>query len=304
MKASGVFLRGMLMGAADIVPGVSGGTVAFITGIYDTLLGSIRAVDLEFLGKLFKLDIRGAWEHINGGFLLALLLGIATSIFSLARLISWVLHNHPVPLWAFFFGLILASALVLLRQVQQWNPGRVLSLLVGTSLALFIALSPVVSMEVGLAGIFLSGFLAICAMILPGISGAFILLILGKYEFITATLKNPFLPQNLMIIIVFCLGCLIGLLSFSRLLNFLLTNFRQLTMAFLTGLMVGSMPKIWPWKEILETKIVRGKSHIIWGANIIPEIISAEVLLALVLAVIGFIVVLIIERLSRVRESD
>ena len=142
MKTSAVFLRGMLMGAADIVPGVSGGTVAFITGIYDTLLGSIRAVDLEFLGKLLKLDIKGAWEHINGGFLLALVLGIATSIFSLARLISWVLHNHPVPLWAFFFGLILASALVLLRQVKQWNAGRVLSLLVGTALALVIACHP------------------------------------------------------------------------------------------------------------------------------------------------------------------
>ena len=118
MNSLGVFLRGMLMGAADIVPGVSGGTRAFITGIYDTLLGSLRSFDLDFLGRLFRLDIRGAWQHVNGGFLLALLLGIGTSIFSLARLISWILANHPVPLWAFFFGLILASAVVLLRQVS------------------------------------------------------------------------------------------------------------------------------------------------------------------------------------------
>ena len=123
-SAPGVFLRGMMMGAADIVPGVSGGTIAFITGIYDTLLGSIRAVDAVFVGKLARLDIGGAWRHVNGGFLLALLLGIATSIFSLARVISWVLEHYPVPLWAFFFGLILASAGVLLRQVQRWSAPR------------------------------------------------------------------------------------------------------------------------------------------------------------------------------------
>jgi putative membrane protein len=152
--------------------------------------------------------------------------------------------------------------------------------------------------------ILLCGIIAICAMILPGISGAFILLILGKYEFITATLKNPFLSQNLVIILIFCLGCLIGLLSFSRLLNYLLTNFHQVTMAFLTGLMIGSMPKIWPWKEILETRIVRGKAHVIWGTNILPETMSAEVLLALALAITGFIAVLVIERLARVKESD
>jgi putative membrane protein len=152
--------------------------------------------------------------------------------------------------------------------------------------------------------ILLCGIIAICAMILPGISGAFILLILGKYEFITATLKNPFLSQNLVIILIFCLGCLIGLLSFSRLLNYLLTNSHQVTMAFLTGLMVGSMPKIWPWKEILATRIVRGNVHVIWGANILPETMSVEVLLALALAITGFVAVWIIERLARVKESD
>jgi putative membrane protein len=188
--------------------------------------------------------------------------------------------------------------------VASWGLRTVISLVSGTVVAAFIVnLIPVATPE-ALWFILLCGIIAICAMILPGISGAFILLILGKYEFITATLKNPFLPQNLMIIIIFCLGCLIGLLSFSRLLNFLLTNFRQLTMAFLTGLMVGSLPKIWPWKEILETKIVRGKPHVIWGANIMPETMSAEVVLSLVLAIIGFIAVLMIERLARVRERD
>ena len=152
--------------------------------------------------------------------------------------------------------------------------------------------------------IFLCGIIAICAMILPGISGAFILLILGKYEFITATLKNPFMLQNLMIILVFCLGCLIGLLSFSRLLNYLLRHFRHFTMAFLTGLMVGSMPKIWPWKEIVETQIIRGKTHVVWGSNMMPQAWNSEVLAALGFALIGFMAVLMIERLARARQRD
>lgn len=248
MSSPGIFLRGLLMGAADIVPGVSGGTMAFITGIYDELLSSIRAVDLVFLGKLSRRDIRGAWEHVNGAFLLALLLGIATSIFSLARLISWVLVHHPVPLWAFFFGLILASALVLLKQVERWNPARLLSLLTGAGIALFIALSPVVAMNLGMAGVFLSGFLAICAMILPGISGSFILVLLGMYGTVLAALKS----LDLLFIVVFALGAGAGLICFSRLLHWLLHRFHQGTMALLTGFLFGSLAVVWPWKRVLD----------------------------------------------------
>ena len=247
MSSIGIFLRGVMMGAADIVPGVSGGTIAFITGIYDTLLGSIRAVDLVFLRKLFALDIRGAWEHVNGGFLLALLLGIATSIFSLARLISWVLENHPVPLWAFFFGLILASALVLLRQVETWTVPRLLCLLVGMAVALTIALSPMMSLDVGLAGVFLSGFLAICAMILPGISGSFILVLLGMYGTVLVAVKT----LDLLFLAVFAVGAAAGLLCFSRLLYWLLHRYHQATMALLTGFLFGSLAVVWPWKRVL-----------------------------------------------------
>jgi putative membrane protein len=248
MPSFGVFLRGLLMGAADIVPGVSGGTIAFITGIYDTLLGSIRAFDLVFIGKLLKLDIAGAWQHVNGGFLLALLLGIGTSIFSLARMISWVLENHPVPLWAFFFGLILASALVLLRQVGQWTAGRAVSLLVGAAVAGFIALSPVLNLDVGLAGVFLAGFLAICAMILPGISGSFILVLLGMYGTVLTAVKS----LDLLFLGVFAVGAGTGLMCFSRLLHWLLHHFHQATMALLTGFLFGSLAVVWPWKRVLE----------------------------------------------------
>jgi putative membrane protein len=247
LSPAGVFLRGLLMGAADIVPGVSGGTMAFITGIYDTLLDSIRAFDLDFLGKVFRLDIAGAWQHVNGAFLLALVAGIATSIFSLAQMVSWLLEHHPVPLWAFFFGLILASAIVLLREVQQWSAAVVLSLLAGAAIALFIALSPVVSLDIGLAGVFLAGFVAICAMILPGISGSFILVLLGMYSTVLMAIKS----LDLIFILVFALGAGSGLLCFSRLLHWLLHQFRQPTMALLTGFLFGSLAVVWPWKRVL-----------------------------------------------------
>ena len=248
LSSAGIFLRGLLMGAADIVPGVSGGTVAFITGIYDQLLDSLRAVDLEFLARLSRLDIAGAWQHINGRFLLALLLGIATSIFSLAQLVSWVLEHHPVPLWAFFFGLILASAAVLLREVDNWSAPKVLCLLSAGAVAVCIALSPVMSLEMGLAGVFLAGFLAVCAMILPGISGSFILVLLGMYSTTLMALKS----LDLVFILVFVVGAGCGLLCFSRVLHWLLRRFHQGTMAVLTGFLFGSLLVVWPWKRVLE----------------------------------------------------
>jgi putative membrane protein len=237
----------MLMGAADIVPGVSGGTIAFITGIYDRLLGSIRAFDLTFLQRLLRLDVKGAWQHVNGGFLLALLLGIATSILSLARLISWILEHHPVPLWAFFFGLILASAVVLLRQVEHWTVSRLLCLLAGIATAGFIALSPVMQLNVGMAGVFLSGFLAICAMILPGISGSFILVLLGMYGTVLLAVKS----LDLLFLLIFAVGAAAGLLCFSRLLYWLLHRYHPATMALLTGFLFGSLAIVWPWKQVL-----------------------------------------------------
>jgi putative membrane protein len=303
-KAGLLSLKGLCMGSADVIPGVSGGTIALITGIYEDLIRALKSMDATMVKKALGFDLKGALACVHIRFLLSLFAGIGIAIISLARLMNFLLNHYPVFTWSLFLGLIAASILVVSRKVASWGPGTGISLVVGTAVAAFIVnLMPVTTPET-LWFILLCGIIAICAMILPGISGAFILLILGKYEFITATLKNPFLFDNLLIIIIFCLGCLIGLLSFSRLLGYLLTTFHQLTMAFLTGLMVGCMPKIWPWKEILETRIVRGKSHVVWGANTMPETISAEVLLALVLAIIGFIAVLVIERLARVRESD
>jgi putative membrane protein len=251
MSYLGIFLRGLLMGAADIVPGVSGGTVAFITGIYSRLLGSLRAFDLSFLKLLIKRDVSGAWSHVDGGFLLVLLAGIATSILTLAQFISWLLEFHPVPLWAFFFGLILASALVLLRQVERWSIRRVLSLFAGIGTAVFIGLSPVTGLEATWPAIFLSGFLAICAMILPGISGSFILVLLGMYGTVLTAVKS----LDLLFIAVFALGAASGLMCFSRILHWLLSRFHEATMALLTGFLFGSLTVVWPWKQVLATVV-------------------------------------------------
>jgi putative membrane protein len=289
------------MGSADVIPGVSGGTIALITGIYEDLIGAIKSLDAAMVKKVLNLDLKGAMAGVHIRFLLCLFIGIGSAIISLARLMNFLLNHYPVFTWSLFFGLIAASIWVVGRQISIWALRTGLSLAVGTATAAFIVNIIPISTPQTPWFIFLCGLIAICAMILPGISGAFILLILGKYEFITATLKNPFLPQNLMVIMVFCLGCVIGLLGFSRLLTYLLQNFRRLTMGFLTGLMVGSMPKIWPWKELVETKVVRGKAHAVWGSNIMPQAWNSEVWAAIGLALVGFVAVLLIERIARDR---
>lgn len=301
MTSAGIFLRGLLMGAADIVPGVSGGTMAFITGIYDELIDSIRAFDLECLRRVVKLDIAGAWRHVNGNFLLALVLGIATSIFSLARIISWVLETHPVPLWAFFFGLILASALVLLREVERWNAARLGCLAAGIAIALYIALSPGAQLDIGLAGVFLSGFLAICAMILPGISGSFILVLLGMYSVVLGAIKD----LDLVFIAVFVAGAGAGLLCFSRLLHWLLHHFHQATMALLTGFLFGSLAVVWPWKRVLSWVEDRhGAMKAVQQWPVTPSGFQAysghdpQLWLCVALMAAGFVLVLVIHALS------
>ncbi|UCF90004.1 MAG: DUF368 domain-containing protein [Desulfobacterales bacterium] len=292
-------LKGLCMGSADVIPGVSGGTMALITGIYARLIQAIKSFDGPTIRKILDLDLKGALAQVHIRFLLCLFSGIGLAILSLARLMNFLLHHYPVQTWSLFFGLIAASILVVGRQVRHWLGGAGICFAAGTLGAyVIVSLIPVATPE-DLWFIFLCGIVAICAMILPGISGAFILLILGKYEYITATLKNPLLASNLLIILIFCAGCVVGLAGFSRLLNYLLQNFHNSTLAFLTGLMTGSMQKIWPWKEILETRIIGGQPHVLWGRNILPASADREFLTAFGLAVAGFLVVMVLEWLSK-----
>jgi putative membrane protein len=301
-QAAVLYLKGLCMGSADVIPGVSGGTIALITGIYEQLITALKSIDLKAVQRLLVFDIKGILAEIHVRFLVGLFLGILTAILSLARLMNYLLHYHPVSTWSFFFGLIAASILVMGKQVDGWSGGAGIWFVAGIiGASVIVNLLPVTTPE-ALWFIFFCGVVAICAMILPGISGAFILLILGKYEFITATLKNPFLPRNMMIIAVFCIGCVVGLVGFSRVLNYLLQRFHNLTLAFLTGLITGSLQKIWPWKQVLGTREISGKLHVIWGRPILPPSVDSELVTAVFLALLGFITVLVIERLSRQRR--
>jgi putative membrane protein len=297
LKATvGLSLKGLCMGTADIIPGVSGGTIALITGIYQQLLQAIKSFDSNMARSLLKLDFKTALAGLHLRFLMALFLGIGVAIISLARLVNYLLQVHPVFIWSFFFGLIVASVIVVGRHVSRWSPGAGTCFCAGGLLAwLIVNAVPVATPET--AGfIFFSGLVAICAMILPGISGAFILLILGKYEFITGSLKNPFLVDNFITIAVFCAGCFAGLVGFSRVLNVLLNRYYNATIAFLTGLMAGSLPRIWPWKEVVETRMIRGKAHVIQVKNILPDGVDGAFFLAVGLAVAGFVIVIWLER--------
>jgi putative membrane protein len=241
----------MGMGAADTVPGVSGGTVAFITGIYEELIASINKIDADAFRLLFKLNIAEFWKKINGNFLLALLSGIFVSLLSLARLMTYLLDTQPILIWSFFFGLILVSSPLILRNITKWSIASVVTFIAGIIIAYFITIVSPAETPSGYPFIFFCGAIAICAMILPGISGAFILLLLGKYEFMINSLIN----FNIPVIIVFMLGCVLGLLGFSRFLNWILTHYRFPTLALLAGFMIGSLNKVWPWKEVISFRL-------------------------------------------------
>lgn len=245
------FLKGIAMGAADVVPGVSGGTIAFITGIYDTLLESIRRINPNLISHWRKYGALATFQHINGGFLLALLGGILTSIVSLAKFISWLLETHPIPTWSFFFGLIVVSVWHMLQQIEQRSFSRWLAMILGIILAYTITVLNPIEMEITHLNMVIAGSIAICAMILPGISGSFILLLLGMYTPILNAVK----ALQVDILSLFLLGCIIGITSFSHLLSWLLKHYRDITLTFLTGLMLGTLPKIWPWKQTISWRI-------------------------------------------------
>ncbi|NCT10011.1 MAG: DUF368 domain-containing protein [Flavobacteriia bacterium] len=294
--------KGVAMGAADVVPGVSGGTIAFISGIYEELLGSISTINFSLL-KTFKNEgFKAVWKQVNGNFLASLLSGIFLSILSLAKVIKWLLENEPILLWSFFFGLVLASILYIAKQITKWNIAAVLIMILGAFLAFYITtLNPLVSENSSLLFMFLSGAIAICAMILPGISGAFILVLLGAYKPILTALND----RNLKIIFSVVLGAIIGLLSFSKVLKWLFAHYKNITLAGLTGFIIGSLNKIWPWKETITW---RKDSH---GVQVpfIEKSISpfsfqgdSQFIWAITLAVFGFAVILFMEKWAEKKQ--
>lgn len=236
----------MAMGAADIVPGVSGGSIALIAGIYQELLNSINSFTLDNLKLLIKGGFKPFFKSVNGSFLLSLLMGILTSIFALSQLITYLMRDHPIPLWSFFTGLILVSAFLILRDIKRWHLGVVLAVLIGTGIAYWVTNLPPTTTPNAIWFTFVSGAIAICAMILPGISGSFILLILGQYEAILQAVTE----RNFLKLFVFAAGCAVGILSFSRVVSWLLKKYHSATIGLLSGFMLGSVNELWPWKIV------------------------------------------------------
>lgn len=290
-------LKGLAMGAADVVPGVSGGTIAFITGIYEELLETISNVNLDALKKLKTDGVKGFWQHINGNFIVALFLGIGISIVSLAKLITYLLEHHDILLWSFFFGLIVSSVYLVGKAIKKWDIAKAIGLIIGAAIAFYITILPPMHNPNALWFVFLSGAIAICAMILPGISGSFILLLLGSYEMILSSIKD----LKIATIGVFALGCITGLLSFSKLLNWMFKKFHDLTVAILTGFLIGSLNKIWPWKITTQTRVnSHGEIVPFIQENVMPANFEgdSQLIMAIVMAVIGLSIILVLEKFS------
>ncbi len=306
-----ITLKGIVMGAADVVPGVSGGTIAFVLGIYEELIESIDKLDFKFFKIWKKESFKTAWNHINGSFLLSLFIGIAISIISLAKLIKWLLFNEPIFLWSFFFGLVLASIIYIGKQITKWNFPVIIAMLLLAATSYWITnLEPFTNPDHNIYLLF-CGFIAIIAMILPGVSGAFILLLLGAYETAIGTIDDLFesvvsgdftlFKEAFIKFSMFALGAILGLKTFSKLLNWMFKNYKNLTLAILTGFMIGSLNKIWPWKETLSWRTnSKGIEVPFLEQNISPFNFNGEnqIIIAILLAIIGFVTILVLERFS------
>ena len=251
----GVYLKGIAMGIADLIPGVSGGTIALITNIYEDLISSINHVNAKEILGLFGVNRKDSWQKMNGPFLLPLFLGIATSILFLSSIIGFFLEHHAIALWSFFFGLILASSILICKDVKQWSVTTAVGLIIGGLSSFLISfLSPAEATE-ALPYLFLCGILMIMTMILPGISGAFILVLLGAYETAleTVELVRSFRTQGFLNLIAFGLGAIIGLKLFAHWVGRLYLNYRDTLLATMSGFMLGSLYKVWPWKQLVTT---------------------------------------------------
>ena len=293
-----ISLKGMAMGAADVVPGVSGGTIAFISGIYEELLNSISSFNLNLFSVLKNEGFKKVWKMVNGRFLLALFIGICISVLSLAKLIENLLENHPILIWSFFFGLVLASIIYIAKQIKIWNIKCYLYLIFGLIFAYYITtLNPVVTQNSSPWFLFLAGMIAICAMILPGISGSFILVLLGAYK----PILNAINTKDFLSIIIFMAGAIIGLLTFSRVLKWLFSKYKNYTLSLLIGFITGSLNKIWPWKETISWRTnSKGIEVPLNTTSVSPFSFDGDskLLMAGLLAIIGFSLILLLEKLA------
>ncbi|MFG6686163.1 DUF368 domain-containing protein [Mariniflexile sp. HNIBRBA6329] len=296
-----ISLKGLAMGAADAVPGVSGGTIAFISGIYEELVSTISNINTSLFKTLFNKGIKTFWEQANGNFVLALLSGIIISYVSFMKLAKFLLENHPVLIWSFFFGLIIASIYFVGKQITKWNIPVIIAFLIGTGIAFYITMLPAQANNNSNSFLFIAGAIAICAMILPGISGSFILIILGAYK----TLSDAIHDVDIKKIIIFIAGAVIGLLSFSHVLKWLFKNYHNITLALLTGFILGSLNKVWPWKETLTWHTdSKGIKSPLLQESVSPFSFQGDnqLVFAIILVVLGFLTIFILEKVGSKKQ--
>ncbi len=304
-----IFLKGMAMGIAEIIPGVSGGTIAFITGIYERFIGALQAFDLSLFKTLKNDGIKGAWEKIDGNFLVALAGGMFVSIVLFVKIVTHLIETQPVLLWAFFFGLIAASAIYVGKQIPKWGAANIAAVLIGTVVAYYVTIASPANGSDALWMIFISGMIAICAFLLPGLSGSFVLLLMGMYATVLGGVKN----LDLIIIGVFALGCITGILSFSKVLNWAFHNHKYVTLSLLTGFLIGSLNRVWPWQEVLSRRVnSKGEEVVEFAKSVLPNDFSAlnsmenlpfgndpQLFPVIGLMVVGFALVFILEWMSK-----
>lgn len=309
--------KGLAMGAADVVPGVSGGTIAFISGIYEELIETIHKIDLGFFTVWKTEGFKAAWKQYNLPFLLALFAGVFISILSLAKVITSLLDNYPIMVWSFFFGLVIASIVYVGQQITKWNVSMVIGLLVATILSYLITIAEPIGTADSTWFLFFAGFIAIIAMILPGISGAFILLLMGAYTSVIGivtqlasgitTLNSTILFEALGKLMIFAVGALVGLKVFSKALNWMFKHHKNLILAVLIGFMVGALNKIWPWKEVIEFRTNHAGEQVPFlERSILPQNFDGNpyVLYAIVFAVIGFLTIFLLEKLANKKSVN
>lgn len=257
----------MAMGIAELIPGVSGGTIAFITGIYERFIEALQAFDLSLLKTLKNEGIAAAWKKVDGNFLLTLAAGMLLSVVLFIHLITYLIAHHPVLIWAFFFGLILASVFFVGKHIPEWKASNVVAMVAGAALAYYITIASPANGSDALLMVYFSGMVAICAFLLPGLSGSFILLLLGMYNIVLGGIKD----LNVLLVAVFALGCITGILSFSKFLNWAFKHHKSLTLSVLTGFLVGSLNRVWPWQEVISRRInSKGEEVVEFTRSVLP----------------------------------
>ena len=306
-----ITLKGIAMGAADVVPGVSGGTIAFISGIYQELIDSIDNISFSVLKGVRKNGIKATWAAINGNFLVALVIGIGISILTFSKIITHLLESQPILVWSFFFGLVLASIAYIWKEITEWSFKAIIALLIGVAISYYITIARPAESPESFPYLFISGFLAIIAMILPGVSGAFILLLMGSYQTVIGTINQfregisslnfEVIGQALLKLMTFALGAIIGLKLFSKILKWMFENYKNTTLALLIGFMIGSLNKIWPWKEVLETRTnSHGEVVPFIERSILPQNFDGnpQILTAIIMLVCGFMLIFGLEKIA------